>query len=102
MPTNSPAIGNRLCNIGELIFVFKPSTAPLEFVFQEQSCSSLHSGRSLAWDHILSDIDDPCGIATGIVNIAENVSILRMSTFSISLRTISVHGWAISVHGAAI
>ena len=35
--------------------------APLEFLFQEQSYSSLHSGRSLAWDHVRTDIDDPCG-----------------------------------------
>ena len=34
--------------------------SPLEFVLQEQSYSSLHSGRSLAWDHICGDIDDPC------------------------------------------
>ena len=33
----------------------------MEFFFQEQSYSSLHSGRSLAWDHIRGDIDDPCG-----------------------------------------
>ena len=35
---------------------------PLEFVSQEQSYSSLHSGRSLAWDHFRGDIDDPCGV----------------------------------------
>ena len=35
--------------------------APLEFFFQEQSYSSLHSGRSSAWDHVRGDIDDPCG-----------------------------------------
>ena len=35
--------------------------APLEFFFQEQSYSSLHSGRRLAWDHVHGDIDDPCG-----------------------------------------
>ena len=35
--------------------------SPLEFFFQEQSYSSLHSGRSLAWDHLRADIDDPCG-----------------------------------------
>ena len=35
--------------------------APLKFFFQEQSYSSLHSGRSLAWDHIRGDIDDSCG-----------------------------------------
>ena len=34
---------------------------PLEFVFQEQSYSSLYSGRSLGWDHVRGDIDDPCG-----------------------------------------
>ena len=32
----------------------------LEFFFQEQSYSSLHSVRSLAWDHVRGDIDDPC------------------------------------------
>ena len=35
--------------------------SPLEFFFQEQSYSSLPSGRSLAWDHVRGDIDDPCG-----------------------------------------
>ena len=35
--------------------------APLEFFFQEQSYSSLHSGQSLAWDHVRGDIDNPCG-----------------------------------------
>ena len=35
---------------------------PLEFVFQEQSYSSLHSGRSLSWDHVCGDIDDFCGV----------------------------------------
>ena len=34
---------------------------PLEFFFQGQSYSSLHSGQSLAWDHVRGDIDDPCG-----------------------------------------
>ena len=34
----------------------------LEFLFQEQSYSSLHSGRSLACDHFRGDIDDPCGV----------------------------------------
>ena len=33
----------------------------MEFFFKEQSYSSLHSGRSLAWDHVRGDIDDPCG-----------------------------------------
>ena len=35
--------------------------SPLEFFFQEQSYSSLHSGWSLAWNHVRGDIDDPCG-----------------------------------------
>ena len=34
---------------------------PLEFFIQEQSYSNLHSGRSIAWDHIRGDIDNPCG-----------------------------------------
>ena len=33
---------------------------PLEFVFQEQSYSSLHLGWSLVWDHVRGDIEDPC------------------------------------------
>ena len=47
--------------------------SPLEFFFQEQSYSSLHSGQSLAWDHVRGDpcgaiadfygvIADPCGV----------------------------------------
>ena len=45
------------------IFTYKIwMQSPLEFVFQEQSYSSLHSGRSLAWDHVFGDIDDPCGV----------------------------------------
>ena len=34
--------------------------SPLEIFFQEQSYSSLHSGWSLAWDHVRGDIDNPC------------------------------------------
>ena len=37
---------------------------PLEFFFQEQSYSSLHSGWSLAWDHVRGVIADPCGVVT--------------------------------------
>ena len=33
---------------------------PLEFFFQEQSYSSLHSGQSLVWDHVHGVIDYPC------------------------------------------
>ena len=35
---------------------------PFEFVFQEQSYSSLHSEQSSAWDHFRGDITDPCSI----------------------------------------
>ena len=35
--------------------------SPLEFFIQEQSYSSHHSGRSITWDHVRGDIDDPCG-----------------------------------------
>ena len=45
----------------KLIIEWVPSHTPLEFFFQEQSYSSIHSGWSLAWDHVRSDIDDPCG-----------------------------------------
>ena len=45
--------------------------APLEFVFQEQSYSSLNSGWSLAWGHFRGNIDNPfciiancCGVIT--------------------------------------
>ena len=41
--------------------MYKYLQTPLEFFFQEQSYSSLHSGRSLAWDHVRGDTDDPCG-----------------------------------------
>ena len=41
-----------------------PAWPPLEFFFQEQSYSRLHSGRSLAWDHVRGVIADPCGIVT--------------------------------------
>ena len=43
------------------ILAFQYSQPPLEFFFQEQSYSSLHSGWSLAWDHVRGDIDNPCG-----------------------------------------
>ena len=42
---------------------------PLEFFFQEQSYSSLHSGQSLAWDHVRGDIDDPCGAIADICGV---------------------------------
>ena len=48
-------------NIKKVIHWVEGNGAPLEFFFQEQSYSSLHSGRSLAWDHVHGDIDDPCG-----------------------------------------
>ena len=50
----------------------KPRPSPLEFVFQEQSYSSLHSGWSLAWDHVRGDIDDPCGIIADFCGVIAN------------------------------
>ena len=47
--------------------------APLEFVFQEQSYSSLHSGRSLAWDHVHGNIDDPCGAIANFCGVIANL-----------------------------
>ena len=46
--------------------------APLEFFFQEQSYSSLHLGRSLAWDHVRGDIDDPCGAIADFCGVIAN------------------------------
>ena len=45
------------------------SGSPLEFFFQEQSYSSLHSGRSLAWDHVRGDIDDSCGAIANLCGV---------------------------------
>ena len=45
---------------------------PLEFVFYEQSYSSLHSGQSLARDHIRGDIDDPCGTIADFSGVIAN------------------------------
>ena len=74
--------------------------APLEIVFQEQSYSSLHSGRSLAWDHFHSDIDDPCDIIAnfcgviadpcGVVAIPEVISSHR-SVMPITARLTKHH-----------
>ena len=59
----TPQMCNRVTNHGDMSTSSKPvcNRALLEFVFQEQSYSSLHSGRSLAWDHVRGDIDDHCG-----------------------------------------
>ena len=45
------------------------ASSPLKFVFQEQSYSSLHSGQSLAWDHVCCDIDNPCGTIAELLPI---------------------------------
>ena len=44
----------------------------LEIVFQEQSYSSLYSGRSLAWDHFRGDIEDPCGVIADFCVVIAN------------------------------
>ena len=44
-------------------------TPALEFVFQEQNYSCLHSGQSLAWDHFRGDIDDPCGVIANFFGV---------------------------------
>ena len=46
--------------------------APLEFFFQEQSYSSLHSGWSSAWDHVCGDIKDPCGAIADFCGVIAN------------------------------
>ena len=51
----------------------------LEFFFQEQSYSSLHSGRSSSWDQVRGDIDDPCGaIADFCVVIADPCGVVAI------------------------
>ena len=56
--------------------------SPLEFVFQEQSYCSLHSGRSLAWDNVRGDIDDPCGaIANFCIVSADPYGPVALSLF---------------------
>ena len=48
------------------------SFAPLEFFFQEQSYSSLHSVQSLAWHHVRGDIDDPYGAIANFCGVIAN------------------------------
>ena len=50
--------------------------SPREFFSQEQSYSSLHSGRSSAWDHVRGDIGDPCSAIAdlcGVIAIPEAI-----------------------------
>ena len=50
------------CGLGGLEFSKRlPLCASLEFLFQEQSYSSLHSGQSLVWDHVRGNKDNQCG-----------------------------------------
>ena len=58
------------------IAVDKRLNTPLEFVFQEQSYSNLHSGQSLAWDHVRGDIDDPCIIIANFCGVIGNPCII--------------------------
>ena len=57
----NPQYSFRICLPGTELLQ-SPFRTSLEFVFQEQSYSSLHSGRSLAWDYVCGDINDPCGV----------------------------------------
>ena len=51
-------------------------TTLLEFFFQEQSYSSLHSGWSLAWDHVRGDIDDPCGAIADFCGVIADLRVV--------------------------
>ena len=72
--------------------------APSEIVFQELSYSSLHSGRSLAWDHYRGDFDDPCVVIAnfcrviadpcGIVAIPEAIGSRKCRSFRDSLNIV--------------
>ena len=69
--------------------------SPSEIIFQEQSYSSLHSGRSLAWVHFRGDIDDPCGVIAdfcgvitdpcGVVAIPEAIGCRRSLRDSLNI-----------------
>ena len=48
---------------------FIHANAPSEIIFEEQSYSSLHSGRSLEWDHFRGDIADFCGIIANFCGV---------------------------------
>ena len=45
---------------------------PSEIVFQEQSYSSLHSGRSLTWDHFRGDINDHCSVIADFSRVIDD------------------------------
>ena len=76
--------------------VNKGLVPPLEFFFQEQSYSSLHSGRSLAWDHVCGDIDNPCGaIANFCVVIADPCGVVAIPE-AIGGRTVADAGTPIN------
>ena len=64
--------------------------APLEIVFQEQSYSCFHSGRSLAWDHFRGDIDDRCGIIADFCGVIANPQ--NSEKFSITSAELSTIG----------
>ena len=54
-------IGRKLC-AGCWYICAELSATPFQFVLEEQSYSSLHSGWSLACDYFRSDIANPCSI----------------------------------------
>ena len=56
---------------------------PLQFIFQEQSYSSLQYGRSLAWDYFRGDIDDPCGIITDFCGIITDPCSIIVNTHGV-------------------
>ena len=64
---------------------------PLEFVFQEQSYSSLHSGRSLAWDHVCGDIDDPSGVIADFCGVIANPCGVKLAKHHKTLLNIVKH-----------
>ena len=63
--------------------------SPLEFFFQEQSYSSLHSGRSLVWDHIRSNIDDPCGAIANFCRVIADPCLVVVIPEAIGVCTVA-------------
>ena len=69
---------------------------PLEFVFQEQSYSSLRSVRSLAWDHVRGDINDPCGAIADFCGVIADFCRVIASPFGIVVVPETIGGHAVA------
>ena len=67
------------------------TVTPLEFVFQEQSYSNLHSGWSLAWGHFRLNITNPCGIITNFCGVIADPCVARITKHHKTLLNVVKH-----------